>query len=52
MPTKAAVSKPTKHSFGWVRDLPDHRDFQYAAARRVTTKLPVCGRSAAGLFAG
>ena len=21
----------TKHSFGWVPDLPDHRDFLYAA---------------------
>lgn len=40
MPTKAAANKPIKHSFGWVRDLPDHRDFQYAAVRRVTARLP------------
>ncbi len=40
MPTQAATNKPAKHSFGWVRDLPDHRDFQYAAARRVTATLP------------
>lgn len=40
MPTQVATAKPGKHSFGWVRDLPDHRDFQYAAARRVTAALP------------
>jgi C1A family cysteine protease len=39
MPTQAAANKP-KHSFGWVPDLPDRRDFQYAAVRRVTAKLP------------
>ena len=31
---------PLKHSLGWVRDLPDHRDFLYAAPAQVVTALP------------
>ncbi len=40
MPTKAVTNGSIKHTFGWVRDLPDHRDFLYSAPRRVTAKLP------------
>src|SRR4029077_10812376 len=31
LPFQGAYAKATKHSFGWVPDLSDHRDFLYAA---------------------
>ncbi len=30
----------TNKKFGWVPDLPDHRDFMYSAPARVVTALP------------
>src|SRR5512137_1085355 len=40
MPTKASVGKAIKHGYGWMHDLPDHRDFLYAAVRPIPAKLP------------
>ena len=40
MATKAKATKPTRHSLGWVHDLPDHRDFLYSAIRPIPAKLP------------
>jgi C1A family cysteine protease len=40
MANQAATPEPIKHTFGWVRDLPDRRDFQYAAVQRITAALP------------
>jgi C1A family cysteine protease len=40
MPTQASTGKPVQHSFGWVPDLPDHRDFLFSAMRRVVATLP------------
>ncbi len=31
---------PGKHHFGWVRDLPDHRDLTYSAPLARLTKMP------------
>jgi C1A family cysteine protease len=41
MPVKVSPDKPLKHSFGWMRDQPDQRDFLYSAVRRVPATLPV-----------
>lgn len=35
-----AKTQQTKHSFGWVPDLPDTRDIMYAAPVHVMLKLP------------
>ena len=40
MPATASADQPAAHSFGWVRDLPDRRDFLYAAIRRAPAQLP------------
>jgi C1A family cysteine protease len=40
MPAKASINKLLKHSFGWMRDQPDQRDFLYSAVRRVPATLP------------
>jgi len=40
MPTKASPAKPLKHSFGWMHDQPDQRDFLFSAVRRVPATLP------------
>lgn len=40
MPTKASGSNPIKHGYGWMPDLPDHRDYLYSAVRRVAIQLP------------
>ena len=32
--------KASKHLRGWIPDLPDHRDFLYAAIRPVGVRLP------------
>jgi C1A family cysteine protease len=41
MPIKASTGQPVKHSFGWMPDLPDHRDYLFAAVRRTAAVLPV-----------
>lgn len=40
MPAQADTSKLIKHHFGWVRDLPDHRDYAFAAVQRLPKALP------------
>jgi C1A family cysteine protease len=40
MPAKASTDKSIKHSYGWMPDLPDHRDYLYAAVRRISATLP------------
>jgi len=40
MPTKATARKAVKHGYGWMHDLPDQRDFLYAAVRPIPAKLP------------
>lgn len=40
MPTKATTSKTLKRGYGWMPDLPDHRDYLYAAARPIPAALP------------
>jgi C1A family cysteine protease len=39
MKTKKKTKK-RKFSFGWVPDVPDHRDFMYSAPQKVVAKLP------------
>jgi C1A family cysteine protease len=40
MPIKTSTDKPVKHSFGWMPDLPDHRDYLFSAVRRAPVTLP------------
>src|SRR5512140_1650264 len=40
MPTKVSSDKLIKHSYGWLSDQPDQRDFMYTAVRRVAAQLP------------
>lgn len=45
MPKKTNVTKPKKSEmkksgYGWVPDLPDHRDLMYGAVRKIPAKLP------------
>jgi C1A family cysteine protease len=40
MALRRKVSGNASHSFGWVPDLPDHRDHTFAAARRILRALP------------
>jgi C1A family cysteine protease len=37
---KGAAQMPGKHSYGWMPDLPDHRDFLFAGPLEVMTALP------------
>src|ERR1039457_557542 len=34
------ASKSTSNCYGWVADLPDHRDHVYAAPQKVVSQLP------------
>ena len=36
----AKKSKTKKSAYGWVPDLPDHRDIMYSAVRKIPAKLP------------
>jgi hypothetical protein len=38
---KRQVMKPKISRYGWQPDLPDHRDFSYAAPRAMLRKLPL-----------
>ncbi len=38
MPTKKGKTK--KSGYGWIPDLPDHRDIMYSAVRKIPEKLP------------
>lgn len=40
MPTPSPKSNTKKSRYGWVPDLPDHRDILYGAVRRVPAALP------------
>ena len=40
MSEKANVTPKIKSGYGWVPDLPDHRDFMYGAVHKVPAKLP------------
>lgn len=37
-PTKKGKTK--KSGYGWIPDLPDHRDIMYSAVRKIPEKLP------------
>jgi C1A family cysteine protease len=37
---KVTTSKAQKHGYGWMPDLPDHRDFMFAAIRPIPAALP------------
>ena len=52
MPAKVSIDKLIKHSYGWMPDLPDHRDYLFTATRRAVAKSAQFGRSAAGVSAG
>ena len=38
--TPIKKSETKKSGYGWVPDLPDHRDIMYSAVRKIPAKLP------------
>src|SRR5450756_493078 len=38
--TPITKSETKKSGYGWVPDLPDHRDIMYSAVRKIPVKLP------------
>src|SRR5471030_1020217 len=51
MPKKSSVKTNALRStnFGWLRDLPDHRDHRFAASPKILAKLPASADLRAGL---